>query len=269
MSTQPQTPMQSGMMPPPGPPPQVNPFTAGTPTGGIPAYGTVVQVRSSTSPEAFTTIAGMGDLTGPANSMGEVDVTSHSTGVPIKQTIPGLIDLGDLSFPCYWDPADPTQNINSAYGLEYLFFNRIVTKWQLINPNATHRTRQFYGFVKSLAEDSKVAGVMTRNVAIRITSLPTDVASAIAANPNSFTAVAATGSPTDLSTQITAGGLATPWSAIPSDTWLHVTLPTTFPQTGDQSVKIKVDANPNTGVPRTGTVTISGLNLTITVDQLG
>jgi hypothetical protein len=264
MSTQPSTQPRAPSSPPPVATPRA---AAQTPIGGIPAYGTLIQVLSSGSgvtPEVYTTIEGVGDLAGPTNAMAEVDVTSHSTGVPIKQTIPGLIDLGDLSFPCYWIPSDPTQNISSPFGLEYLFMNRVITKWQLVNPDPTHRTRQFHGFVKTLTEDSKVAGVMTRTVAIRITTPLTDVASAIAITPTSSSPAAA-GAPTT-TFNLTTGGSNAPWQPIPDQTWVTITTPVGLQQ-GDGVVTFAVAVN-TTGTARTAHINIAAFSLVYTVNQL-
>jgi hypothetical protein len=222
---------------------------------------------SGSSPETYTSIAGVGDITGPNMTMAEVDVTSHSTGVPFKQTVPGLGDYGDLTFPCFWNPDDPTQNINSPYGAEYLFYNRIITKFQLVMPNAEHRTRQFNGFIKTMGEDYKVSGVCTRNMAIRITTPLLDVPSAIKLTPASDTNVPNTGSPSG-TFAVAAGGSNAPWSALPSDPWITITAPTA-PQQGDGTVNYTIPANPDTGTPRSGSITISGLNLVFNITQLG
>jgi hypothetical protein len=237
--------------------------------GGIPAYGTLIQVLSggSGAAEAYTSIEGAGDITGPTNALGEVDVTSHSTGIPIKQTVPGLIDLGDISFPCFWIPGDPTQAPDSPYGLEFLFINRIVTKWQLVAPDPTHYTRQFHGFIKGLAEDWKVTGVMTRTVSIRITTPLLVVPSPVSLSPASLTNVPAAGAPTG-TIQVKAGGSNAPWMAVPSDpTWITITTPTSQQQ-GDGSITYTIAANAGTGT-RTGSIFVTGLGLTFAIDQMG
>jgi hypothetical protein len=233
--------------------------------GGIPAYGTLIQVLSDPGPpEVYTTIEGVGDITGPGNSMDEIDVTSHSTGVPIKQVIPGLIDLGELAFPCFWNPEDPTQKMSSPYGMEYLFFTRKVTKFQLVNTNPTHRTRQFKGFVKSIAENAKVTGVMERQCAVRITSPFVDVASPVSLTPSSVSAPAA-GSPSG-TIDVKTGGSNAPWNAVPSAPWITITAPTA-PQMGDGEITYSVAAQLPAAPARTGTIDVTGLGLTFTIDQ--
>jgi hypothetical protein len=235
---------------------------------GFPGYGTLIQVRTSSGPpEVYQSIAGAGDITGPGSQVGTVETTSHSTGAPIRTYIPGLIELGDISFPCYWNPTDPTMSVNSPFGLEALFYNRITTKFQLVLPDPSHRTRQFLAFVKQLNETHPVQGVSTRAVALHITSVLTDVAPAIFMAPQSATATAA-GVATPSTFQFTAGGSNAPWQALPSDTWIHITSPVGL-QVGDSSIVFTVDPNPNPGQARTGYISIGAFQLQFAITQAG
>lgn len=222
-------------------------------------------MASAGPPAEFVTIEGVGDITGPANSMAEVDVTSHSSGAPIRQMIPGLIDLGDLSFPCFWNPEDPTQNINSPYGLEFLFFNRIITQFQLVMPNATHRTRRFKGFVHTMGETYPVAGVCTRATAIRITSPMLDVPAPMNLTPAENLTVPNAGLVSGTFT-VAAGGSNAPWSVVPGAPWIHITAPVGVQQ-GDGDVTYVVDPGV-AGTPRSGTITVTGLMLVFNITQL-
>jgi len=234
------------------------------PVTGFPAYGSMIQVRSSLGPpEVYIPIAGQGDLTGPGTQVGTVETTSHTTGAPIRTYVPGLIELGDFSFPCFWNPQDPTQRSDSPYGLSYLLNNRIITKFQLILADPSHYTRQFWAFVKQLNETAPTQGILTRQVALHITSVLTEVSPAIFLTPASATATAA-GNPSG-TFQVSAGGSAAPWQAIASDPWITITSPT-GPQTGDQPVNYSVAANAG-GTARTGFISISAFNLQFGISQ--
>ncbi len=234
------------------PPSIVPPGSTTTGTTGIPAFGTQIQVLSQASPEAFTTIAGVGDITGPNTQVAEVETTSHSTGIPHRTFIPTLIDDGDLSFPCYFNPSDPTHSINSPFGLENLFQNRAVTDFQLVNTDPSHRTRKFRGFVKQLSETYPVQGVCTRQTTIRITSVPTDVVATVTLLPtNNLTETAAGGSQT---IAVTSADVQ-PWFPVSSAPWVTIDSPVA-PVTGNGSVGYTVAAN-TTGQPaRSATITV-------------
>lgn len=227
---------------------------------GIPAYGTAIQVYDGTD---FKTISGVGDITGPNTSVAEVETTSHSTGSPHRTFIPTLIDDGELSFPDFWNPTDPTQSILSTYGLEYLFQNRIITRFRLINTDQGHRTREFKAFVRNLGETYPVQGVCTRNVTLRITSVPTDTESPIKLEPVSANATAAGGPGTF---DVTVGGSSTPYTCVPDAGWITITAPV-GPTSGDQTVSYSVAAQAAAAPARTGHIMMAAVGLTFTVEQ--
>ena|SRR5580765_3952575 len=230
---------------------------------GIPAYGTLIQVLADEGPpQVFVNVEGAGDISGPANSMGEIETTSHSTGAPVRSFIPGLIDSGALTFPCFWNPTDPTMSQTSPFGMERLFFSRKVTLFQLVLPDPTHRTRQFPGFVNSLGETAPVAGVLTRAVSIRLTGPYVDVPAAITMDPVSGTALQAGGAGTF---DVISGGSHAPWQALATASWITVSDPIGF-QEGDNTVNYTTEANA-TGTPRTGHIDISGLNMSYAIEQ--
>ena len=234
-------------------PPPVVPVGSATTETGIAAFGTQIQVLSTASPEAYTTIAGVGDITGPNTQVAEVETTSHSTGSPHRTFIPTLIDDGDLAFPCYFNPSDPTHSVQSPYGLENLFQNRAVTKFRLITPDPGRRTREFLGFVKQLNETHPIAGVLTRATTIRITQAPTDVVATVTLLPvNDLTELAAgaTGKTIAVTSTDTVG-----WFPVASAPWITVTEPVAA-VIGDGTVTYNVAAQ-STGAPiRNATISV-------------
>jgi hypothetical protein len=233
---------------------------------GLAAYGTLFQVLSDLGPpEAYVTIEGAGDISGPASQMGEAETTSHSTGAPLRSYIPTLADLGDMTFQCFWNPTSPTQAPTSPYGLEALFWARTTTKFRLVTPDVSHRTRTFYGYVKSLSEAYPVQGIMTRDVAVRIQTPLVDTTSPITLTPATAGPALAGGVGTPIT--LKAGGSVAPWRAAPDVGWITVTSPT-VPTVGDGSIAYTVAAG-TPGVPRTGHIFVSGLELVFTVNQLG
>jgi hypothetical protein len=248
--------------------PEVTPYAAIPAPSGIAAYGTQIQVLTSApgvTPETYASIAGVGDITGPATQVAEVETTSHSTGSPHKTFIPSLIDDGNLSFKMYWHPSDPTQSPTSPYGLQYLFQNRIVTKFRIINTDANHQTRIGYGFVKQLNESYPVAGLCEIATVIRVSGPFQVVTSAILLTPTSVTGVLAAGGPATYT--VAAGGSVTPWNATPDVPWITVTAPT-LPATGDNTVNYTVAVNAVGNPARTGHINMPELGLVFTVSQV-
>jgi hypothetical protein len=229
---------------------------------GFAAYGTLIQICSNpgVTPEEFVSIAGLGDIGGPTSSMGEAETTSHSGGAAVRTYIPTMAEPGELSFPCFWNPEDPTQAIDSPYGLEYLFWNRIVTKFRLVASDPSHYTRVACGFVKSLGEAYPTQGIATRQITIRITSPWQVTAPAISLTPAEAT-IAAAGGPSTFS--VKAGGSTALWTAVPDVSWITITAPTA-PTEGDEDVEITVAAGT---AARVGHVQIPELRLSFKVNQ--
>lgn len=240
-------------------PPSIVPADPST-DPAIAAYGTKIQVLSNASPEEFTTIAGMGDLTGPNVSLGEIETTSHSTGIPHKTFMPTLIDDGDLSFPCYFNPSDPTHSLYSPYGLENLLQNRAVTKFRLINTDPSKRTREFRGFVKTLNETYPVQGICTKATTIRISGVPVDVAAAVTLTPaEDLTETAAGGA----KTVAVASSSTMSWTPISDSAWITIQSPLT-PTTGAGTVNYTVAASVTPTPARTGHIIIGDKSFKIT-----
>lgn len=275
MSTQPRYPAAPPSAPPQAPPtstsstaPPPPPRATITPSAlqlpsGIPAFGTLVQVLSSQPgilPEVFTTINNIGDISGPQVQVAEVETTSHSTGIPHRTFIPSLIDDGNLSFPAYWNPQDPTQNLLSPYGLEHLFQNRTVTRWRLVNTDPGRRTREFLGFVSQLNETAPVAGIMTRAVTIRITSAPMDVQASVTLAPTTQAAPNTGGNFSITVTSTDAIGWM-PFSDVP---WIIVTSPIQA-IVGNGTIDYTVDPQPvGTQPARTGNIILGATTFAVT-----
>jgi len=241
-------------------PPSLTPTDATVATTGIASFGTEIQVLSSASPEEFTTIAGVGDIDGPNTNVAEVETTSHSTGKPHRTFIPTLIDDGSLSFPCFFNPSDPTHSLYSPFGLENLFQNRAVTKFRLVDVDAGHRTRTFRGFVKELNETAPVAGVYTRQTSIRITEAPQDIQAVVTITPASLPTAPNTSN--GGSVAVTSSDTM-PWTAHSDSAWLSVTSPTA-PVTGDGSVVYAMTAQLAAAPARTGNIFIGDKTFTVT-----
>lgn len=141
---------------------------------GIAAFGALLKVGDGLSPQTFYTIAGVKDISGPSASVDEAETTTHSTSSPHRTFIPTLIDDGEISFQCNFDPDHATHSLTSTYGLAYLFQNRTVRAFQLLANLADNskQTRQFNGFVKTLGEEYPLDGIQTRDVTIRFTTAP-------------------------------------------------------------------------------------------------
>jgi hypothetical protein len=175
--------------------------------------------------------------------------------------MPTLIDDGDLSFPGYFNPSDPTHSLDSPYGLENLLQNRAVTKFRLINTDPAQRTREFRGFVKTLNETYPVQGICTKATTIRISGVPVDVQAAVTLTPaDNLVETAAGGAKTFVvATSSTQGWI--PTSDAPS--WLTITSPLVS-TVGAGTVNYTVAASVSPTPARTGHINVGDKVFTVT-----
>ena len=130
----------------------------------------------------------------------------------------------------------------------------------MINTDSTHRTREFLGFVKQLGETYPTAGVCTRQVTIRVSSVPTDVQATVTLVPvSNLTETAAGGSATVAVTSTDPNS----WFATSDSSWLTVTSPTA-PQQGNGSVAYSVAASVAPTPARTGHIQIGNQSFIVT-----
>ena len=135
-------------------------------------FGTILQVGDGLSPQTFLTISAVGSITGPQSVLAEKETTAHSSQIPHRTWIPTLFDDGTLSFPIFYNPADPTHSLTAPFGLEYLYVNRLIRAFRLVETDPSATRRQFQAYVQKFGENYPVDGVLMRDVVIRITSAP-------------------------------------------------------------------------------------------------
>lgn len=135
---------------------------------GYSSFGTVIRVSDGGSPETFHAIAGVGDIDGPNESVNTQEVRTHSTGNIFPNVRPTTMAVPTLSFPVYFDPANPSHSYSSNYGLGKMLRDRAIRKWQIIYPDDANTTYQFEGFVSELSAAAPVDGINQRSCTVTI-----------------------------------------------------------------------------------------------------
>src|SRR6185312_9756784 len=73
------------------------------------AFGTLLQVGAG-SPIVYTSVALVGNITGPGMKADTIDVSNHNQATQYKQFISGMKEGGDVKFELFFDPTDTTHN---------------------------------------------------------------------------------------------------------------------------------------------------------------
>ena len=136
------------------------------------ALGTLLKTGNGASPEVFTTVSQVGNITGPGVKADTIDVSNHNQANAYKQFIAGLKEGGDVKFVLFFDPSDVTQNQTGAQGLLLLLENRVVTNFQLALPTSPAVKWSFAGLVVDFANKYDVNGALMADVTIKVSGKP-------------------------------------------------------------------------------------------------
>ena len=140
-----------------------------------PAINTLLKLGNAGSPESYTLIANVGDITGPSYGATIVDVTSHSTSIPWREKITTLLDGGQVTFKLFFIPGDAGHKLLLA-----TFYNRgaagqaagVPPQWSITYPDPSATTVYFTGFISKFPVTATVAGVLEATVTIDVTGEP-------------------------------------------------------------------------------------------------
>lgn len=129
------------------------------------ALGTELKIGNGAEPEVFSTIPGVGPITGPGQTRDTIDVTSHSSVGGYREYIPGLRDSEEVTADINWLWDDDAQN-----ALEAAFDSDLPTNFQIVYPfTPLNETDNFTGFVTNLGKTSPTDAQATRSMTIKIT----------------------------------------------------------------------------------------------------
>lgn len=134
------------------------------------SQGTLLQIGNGATPtEIFTTITGVGDISGPGVARDTEDVTSHSSTGGYREFITTLRDGGEVSAPVYW-VFDATQT-----SLEDAFDSDDAVNFRIVFTDPGAETYGFAALVTNLEWSAPVEGALTRDLTIKVTGPVTPV----------------------------------------------------------------------------------------------
>lgn len=139
---------------------------------GVPTSNLVLMLQTQASPPLYNAVANLGDFTN-SQSTTTVDVSKH--GDKFRAFVATLIDGGTLTFPCWFDPTQPTLAGNPQ-ALSELQHSRSLEVWLVafvddsgIIVPTTGPQLAFAAYVTKFALDAPVAGVYKANTELRTT----------------------------------------------------------------------------------------------------
>lgn len=136
----------------------------------VSAFGTVVKIGDGASPENFTTIAELRNVSGPSLELETIDVTTHNTADPWRQFIGGLLNGGEVSLELNFIPTEATHDPTT--GLIADMVNRVQRNFQIVFPDVPVTTWGFTALVTAFEMSSDPADVLQASVTLKLSGKP-------------------------------------------------------------------------------------------------
>lgn len=127
--------------------------------------GTLLQ-KDTTGAGMWRTIARCKSISGPSYEADEVDVTTHDSVAGFREFIRGLVDPGEISAECVFDPGDDSHK--EVDGVIADLKSGDIDPYKIVWVGAG-RKLSFSAFVKSFPITSPVDAELTATVTLRIT----------------------------------------------------------------------------------------------------
>jgi hypothetical protein len=139
------------------------------------SFGTLLQLGDAGAPEAFTTVAEVLDIGGPALSHDTEEVTNHSSPNGWEEFITTIGRSGEVTFPINFIPTHATHD--ETTGLVALAYTGELRNWRLVL-STTGKRWQFSAMVTNFEGESPVIGKQGASVTLKISQRPNLVVAA-------------------------------------------------------------------------------------------
>lgn len=140
-------------------------------SAALSAFQTLLSIGDGESPEVFTTIAELRNLSGPSFSADVLDATTHNTPTPFRRFISGLIDGGEISVELNFIPTEATHD--AATGILNELLERGRSNYQIQFPDEALTTWTIPGIVTAFELNADPADILTASVTVKVAGPPT------------------------------------------------------------------------------------------------
>ncbi len=137
---------------------------------GLSAFGTLLQMGDGGTPENFTTIAEVVEITGPRYTVDTVDTTSHSSPGGYEEIVTTIRRSGEVTFSINYLPTNATHNATT--GLLAALDGVVETNFQLVFPDDANTTWEFSAYVTGFEPAAPHDGKLSASVTLKPTGQP-------------------------------------------------------------------------------------------------
>lgn len=136
---------------------------AGDGTGVVTAAALQALSGGAAGGEAFTLVAGIKDIKGPARSRSFTDVTSHDSTGGYREFIPSLKEGGSVSCEGHYAPTDAQHT-----GLNTDYENGVLRNFQVVFPTTPNKTFSFAAYVENFEVGAPLEGAIPLSFSLKI-----------------------------------------------------------------------------------------------------
>jgi hypothetical protein len=137
-------------------------------TQGVTGFGTLLKIGDGASPENFTAILEVKDISGPSRSVEFAEFTHQQSPSGYREYKPTFKASGDITFKCNYVPSDTTQGATVS-GLTKDFENKTLRNFKLEFPTSPVATYAFHAYVAAIGPTAPIGGPLELNVTLRLT----------------------------------------------------------------------------------------------------
>lgn len=137
-------------------------------TGGVAAYGTLLLRGDADTPEVFTEIAEVTNISGPNWALDALDMTSHSSSGD-REFVGGLIDGGEITLECNFIPTDTTQGFDGGVLEDLTTRTQHNYQLQFSDSIADPTIYEFVAFPTAFEPSGVVDGKLSASVTFKVT----------------------------------------------------------------------------------------------------
>ena len=139
-------------------------------TNAIAGHAVALHIGNGSTAETFSAIAEVLDISGPNQTVEQIEVTSHSSA-GWREFIAGLRDGGEISFPVNFIPGDTTQWGTGNDSLMDLFNTGTTWNYRIVFPNGYYG--EFAALITAFGVSAPVDGAVTADMAMKISGAVT------------------------------------------------------------------------------------------------
>lgn len=131
------------------------------------SQGMTIAVGDGASPEVYTTIPDVTDISGPDGTASEIDTTDLASAA--REFRLGLTDNGNISLSVNYQPAQTQHALLRAKSI-----SGVETNYRLTFTDSPQTTWTFAAFVKGVPITNAVDAVTVANITLRVTGAVTE-----------------------------------------------------------------------------------------------